>query len=88
MAIEMIGEQVLVAAAPKEERTEGGIILSADVKTTASEPGIVMARGPTVNSAIQKGCTIYLDWSKGLPVRMNGQNAIIIHAENIKAVIS
>ena len=88
MAIQMIGEQVLVAAAPKEERTEGGIILSADVKTTASEPGIVMARGPTVNSAIQKGCTIYLDWSKGLPVRMNGQNAIIIHAENIKAIIS
>ena len=88
MAIEMIGEQVLVAAAPKEERTEGGIILSADVKTTASEPGVVIARGPTVNPAIQKGCTIYLDWSKGLPVRMAGQNAIMIHAENIKAVVS
>jgi|TARA_R110000737_G_scaffold68280_2_gene96328 co-chaperonin GroES (HSP10) len=88
MAIQMIGEQVLVAAAPKEERTEGGIILSADVKTTASEPGIVMATGPKVDEAITKGCTIYLDWSKGLPVRMSGQNAIIIHAENIKAVIS
>ena len=47
-----------------------------------------MATGPKVDEAITKGCTIYLDWSKGLPVRMSGQNAMIIHAENIKAVIS
>ena len=37
MAIQMLGDQVLVEAAPKEERKAGSIILSADVKQTSSE---------------------------------------------------
>jgi len=88
MSVQMLGEQVLVVAAPKEEKTAGGIILSADVKQTASEPGVVIAAGPEVNDLITKGSTIYLDWSKGLPVRISGQQAIMISAEHIKAVIS
>ena len=32
----MIGDNVLVAAAPKEAKSEGGIILSSEVKATAS----------------------------------------------------
>jgi len=43
MSIQMIGEQVLVAAAPKETTTSGGIILSSEVKATASEPGIILS---------------------------------------------
>ena len=39
MSIRMLGDQVLIAAAPKETKTEGGIILSSEVKATASESG-------------------------------------------------
>jgi|TARA_B110000285_G_scaffold221349_1_gene274198 co-chaperonin GroES (HSP10) len=84
----MIGGQVLIAAAPKEQTTEGGIILSADVKKTASEPGVVLAHGPDVTEPIIKGVTVYLDWSKAMAVRVAGNDAVIIHQEFIKAVIA
>jgi co-chaperonin GroES (HSP10) len=87
MSIKMIGEQILVAAAPKEQTTAGGIILSADVKTTASEPGVVLAVGPDVKEPIVQGATIYLEWTKSLPVRINGQDAVMISSEYVKAVM-
>jgi co-chaperonin GroES (HSP10) len=87
MSIQMIGEQVLVAAAPKEETTAGGIILSADVKQTASEPGIILSVGPEATH-LNKGDTVYLSWDKSMPVRIGGQDAAIIAAEHIKAVLS
>lgn len=83
----MIGEQVLVAAVPKETTTSGGIILSADVKRTASEPGIILSVGPEATH-LNKGDTVYLSWDKSMPVRIEGQAAVIISAEHIKAIIS
>ena len=83
----MIGEQVLVAAAPKETTTSGGIILSSEVKATASEPGVVIAKGPEV-TWLEQGDTVYLQWDKSMPVRINGQDAVIVHSDYIRAVIS
>jgi co-chaperonin GroES (HSP10) len=45
MSIEMLGDQVLIAAVKKENKTAGGIILSSEVKKTASEPGVVLSVG-------------------------------------------
>ena len=73
MAIQMLGDQVLVAAAPKEERQRLVIILSADVKATASEPGVVMATGPRADQALAERCNCLLDWNKSLPVRIEGK---------------
>lgn len=89
MSIQMIGEQVLVAAAPKETTTSGGIILSAEVKQTASEPGVVLSVGPATSAShLSKGDTVYLSWDKSMPVRIKGQDAVIISAEHIKAILS
>ena len=89
MSIQMIGEQVLVAAAPKETKTEGGIILSSEVKATASEPGVVIAVGPATGAAhLNKGDTVYLSWDKAMPVRIGGQDAVIVAAEHIKAILT
>jgi|TARA_R110000868_G_scaffold387199_1_gene655719 co-chaperonin GroES (HSP10) len=88
MSIQMLGDQVLVAAAPKEEKKVGSIILSADVKQTSSEPGIVLAVGPDCDKALEKGVTVFMDWNKSLPVSIGGQAAVIISNEHIKAVIS
>jgi co-chaperonin GroES (HSP10) len=87
MSIKMIGEQVLVAAAPKEQTTAGGIILASEVKQTASEPGVILAVGGDVTH-LNKGDTVYLSWDKSMPVRIQGQDAVIVAAEHIKAVIS
>lgn len=83
----MLGDQVLVAAAPKEKTTAGGIILSADVKQTASEPGLVLSIGPEVTTLVPQD-TVYLQWNEAMPVRIQGQDAVIISAEHIKAVIT
>tara|TARA_A200000159_G_scaffold149011_1_gene157189 strand:- start:1055 stop:1306 length:252 start_codon:yes stop_codon:yes gene_type:complete len=83
----MLGVQVLVAAAPKEETTEGGIILSKDVKATASEPGVVIAVGPEVTSVLPKD-VVYLQWNESMPVRVKGQEAVIVEEKHIKAVVS
>ena len=89
MSIKMLGEQVLVAAAPKETTTSGGIILSAEVKQTASEPGVILSVGPASSAShLSKGDTVYLSWDKSMPVRIQGQDAVIVAAEHIKAIIS
>mgnify|MGYP000001367758 FL=1 len=87
MSIKMIGDNVLVAAAPKEAKSEGGIILSSEVKATASEPGVVIAKGPEV-TWLEQGDTVYLQWDKSMPVRIKGQDAVIVHSDYIRAVIS
>ena len=61
MAIQMIGDNVLIAAVPKEEKetmSDGGIILTSEPKKTASEPGVVIAVGPSAGM-IQQGDTVY-----------------------------
>lgn len=83
----MLNDQVLVAAAPKEKTTEGGIILSSEVKATASEPGVVIAAGPDVEH-LKQGDTVYLSWDKSMPVRIGGQDAVIVAAEHIKAILT
>ena len=89
MSIQMLGDQVLIAAVKKEEKTAGGIILSADVKKNASEPGVVLSVGPATSAShLTKGDTVYLSWDKSMPVRIQGQDAAIISAEHIKAILS
>tara|TARA_Y100000389_G_scaffold179621_1_gene193848 strand:+ start:764 stop:1027 length:264 start_codon:yes stop_codon:yes gene_type:complete len=87
MSIKMIGDNVLIAATPKETTTEGGIILSSEVKATASEPGVVIAVGPETTWLTQ-GDTVYLQWDKSMPVRIKGQDAVIVNSEFIRAVIT
>jgi chaperonin GroES len=92
MSIEMLGDQVLIAAVKKEEKTAGGIILSADVKKTASEPGVVLSVGSgaiaATNGKLKTGVKVFLDWNEALPVEIEGQQAVIISSEHIKAILS
>jgi co-chaperonin GroES (HSP10) len=88
MSIEMLGDQVLIAAVKKEEKTAGGIILSAEVKKTASEPGVVLSVGSAANGKLKTGVKVFLDWNEALPVEIEGQKAAIISSEHIKAILS
>lgn len=80
-------DYVLVAETAKEEKTAGGIILSADTQLDkASKPGVVLAYGPTVDGLFT-GDRVYLDWAKSMPVNVDGKAAVLIKQEYIKAYI-
>jgi len=80
---------VLIAELAKEEKTAGGIILSADaVLDKAAKPGLVIAIGPDVDPTIKPGDRVYLKWAESMPITHEGQAGVIVADEFIKAVIS
>ena len=80
-------DYVLVAETAKEEKTAGGIILSADTQLDkASKPGVVLAYGPHVEGLFT-GDRIYLDWAKSMPVNVDGKAAVLIQEKYVKAYI-
>lgn len=88
MGIRVLGNNVLIAEVEKEEKTAGGIILSADVQMDkASKPGLVIAVGDEV-SVIEPGQRVFLKWSEAMPVNADGRAAVIVDREHIKAIIS
>ena len=92
MSIEMLGDQVLIAAVKKEEKTAGGIILSADVKTDSIRAwcGFIswFRCNCSYNGKLKTGVKVFLDWNEALPVEIEGQQAVIISSEHIKAILS
>lgn len=83
--MQMIGKNVLVTETEKETTTTSGIILTGDT-TKGSKPGLVLMVGPEATH-LEKGQRVFLDWSKGMPVDVDGNGAIIIDMEYIKAVL-
>ena len=81
----MLGNNVLVTEVQKEATTTSGIILTGDT-TKGSKPGLVLMVGPEATH-LEKGQRVFLDWSKGMPVDVDGNGAIIIDMEYIKAVL-
>ncbi len=80
-------DYVLVAETEKEEKTAGGIILSADTQLDkASKPGVVLEYGPHVDGLF-RGDRVWLDWSKSMPVNVEGKAAVLVQQEYIKAYI-
>ena len=71
----------------KEEKTAGGIILSADaVLDKTSKPGVVLSYGPNVDGLVT-GDRVYLDWQHAMPVNVDGKAAVLIQEKYIKAYI-
>lgn len=77
-------DNVLVAELKQEKKTEAGIILTSKVDKTTN-PGVALAVGPDVK-AVRSGDKVALDWSKGLPVTVEGEQAILIPEESIRGV--
>jgi len=85
--MKMLGNNVLIAEVEKEETTESGIILTEAIDK-GSKPGLVLAVSNAALSKVMTGNRVFLDWSKSIPVTIEGQSAVIIDAEHIKAIIS
>lgn len=78
---------VLVADAGEEntKTTPGGIILQTAVDVKSSKPGFVLAVGPDVYGVKQED-KVALEWSKAMPVMLNGEKVVLIAEDFIYAV--
>jgi co-chaperonin GroES (HSP10) len=83
-----LNDNVLVAEIKeeKENKSEGGIILTAEVEDqSATKPGLVIAVGPLVHN-VSKGDQVYLRWSEGIKIKVNKMEAALVPEEAIKAI--
>ena len=84
--MKMIGNNVLISEVQKDNTSAGGIILT-DTIDKASKPGLVLAVSIGVVGPVMSGQRVFLDWSKSMPVNVDGKAAVIIDVEHIKAII-
>mgnify|MGYP001568226472 CR=1 FL=1 len=85
--MKMIGNNVLITEVQKDNTSAGGIILT-DTVDKASKPGLVLAVSIGAVGPVMSGQRVFLDWSKSMPVNVDGKAAVIIDVEHIKAIIS
>lgn len=81
-------DNVLVAEIKeeKENKSEGGIILTSEVQDQSqSKAGLVIAIGPDVVSCT-KGDQVYLRWSDGIKIKVDKLEAAIVPEDAIKAI--
>lgn len=94
MAIKPLHDRIIVEAAPKEERTAGGIILP-DTAQEKPQKGKVLAVGPgkRLDSGqlapidIKVGDTILYGKYGGTEVKVDGTDYVILRAEDVLAVL-
>ena len=84
--MKMLGNNVLITEVQEENQSSGGIILTESIDN-ASKPGLVLAVSSRALGPIMTGQRVFLDWSKAMAVNVDGNAAVIIDAEHIKAVI-
>ena len=85
--MKMLGNNVLVTEVQKENESAGGIILTGETDK-GSKPGLVLAVSTGALDKVMTGNRVFLDWSKSMPVNVDGNAAVIIDADHIKAIIS
>ncbi len=83
----MLRDNVLVQEIDtSEKQTAGGIILTSPQESKGSKPAFVIAVGPEVQFV--KPCDqVFLDWTQGTVVEVEGKQAVSVQEKYIKAVI-
>lgn len=81
-----IRKQVLIAQIARKTVSSGGIIIEGARSVADNETGRVLAIGSEVTE-VAVGDEILLDWSKGNPVTINGEQRVMIKEEFIIAVL-
>jgi len=97
MGIKVLGNNVLIAETQKEEQTEGGIILTEAIDK-GNKPGLVIAIGDYVEEAMadpentallpKVGDRVFVKWSEAMPVNVDGNAAVIVDIDSVKAIIT
>lgn len=83
--MKVLHDNVLVTQDTQKERTtESGLILTTDV-TTGHKPAIVIAVGDDV--PLVPKARVFLDWSKSMPVEVDGLKCAVVKYEDIKLIV-
>lgn len=86
MELKPLKNFVLIAEVKMETKSEAGIILEKAASAANSNAGKVLAVGPDVKE-VAVGDTVYLEWAKGAPVKVDGAQRVMIKEEFIAAVL-
>ena len=78
-------DNILVHEVAKEQKTEGGLILTTDLET-GSKAGLVVAVGPDADQTLLNH-KIYLQWGKGMAVTNDGKQGVLISSEHVMGII-
>ena len=74
----------------KETKTAGGILLTENI-TSGHKPAMVLAVSVNVANAYESDIkpkdTVYVDWSKTMPVEVDGLKCAIVDIEDVKMVV-
>jgi len=84
--MKMLADNVLITEVPTESQSAGGIILTESIDNS-SKPGLVLSVGSGANGSIKTGQRVFLEWDKAMPVNVEGNAAVIIKSEYIRAII-
>lgn len=94
MAIQPLHDRIIVEAAAKEEKSAGGIILP-DTAQEKPQRGKVLAVGPgkrldsgqLASVGINPGDTVLYGKYGGTEVKVDGQDLVILRADDVLAVL-
>lgn len=86
MNVNPLKSKVLIAEVKMETKSEAGIILEKAASAANSNAGKVIAVGPDVKE-VKVGDTVYLEWSKGDIVKIDGDQRVMIDEQYIAAVL-
>ena len=75
---------VYVIQVERDQKTPGGLILTADIET-GSKPAFIKATGPDVTTC-KTGDKVYVKWSDGVPVTHMGEMAVLLPDTSVLAV--
>ncbi|MCH5150043.1 MAG: co-chaperone GroES [Spirochaetales bacterium] len=86
MNVKPLGERVLIKVKASEEKTSGGLIIP-QASQEKTQEGTVTAIGESDKITVKVGDNVMYDKYAGTSLKINGEDYLIIKAEEILAVI-
>lgn len=86
MNVKPTRKNILVAEIARQTVSSGGIIIEGARSTNDHQMARALSIGSEV-TLVQEGDELLLDWSKGQPVMVNGEQRVLISEDHVIAVI-
>ena len=94
MTLKPLGDRVLVKPAPKEEKTSSGLYISSGAQEKPQRGEVIAvgegkrdSEGKRIPMDVQKGDQVYYGKFGGNEVKVDGQEYLLLRADDIYAII-
>ncbi|MGQ5709901.1 co-chaperone GroES [Lactobacillus sp. PSON] len=92
--LEPIGDRVIVKVKEEEEKTVGGIVLASNAKEKPTQGEVVAVgagkfadNGDKIPMTVKKGDEVLYDKYSGTNVEYEGQKYLVLHEQDILAIV-